>query len=174
MRRRAWTEDDLRKAVAQTKSRRGVLKLLGLRAAGGNYAQVKKYITYYNIDTTHFTGMTWNKGLRGIGKPRIALPDILVKNSDYQSYKLKKRLFREGLKIPRCEECGWAQTSQDGRIPLELDHINGNSSDNRLENLRVLCPNCHSLKPTHRGRNQKRTWASGGIGIRTTLKMLRP
>jgi 5-methylcytosine-specific restriction endonuclease McrA len=87
--------------------------------------------------------------------PKIPLKRILVKKSSYQSYKLKNCLFREGLKQRKCEICGWAKKSPDGRKPLELDHINGDSQDNRLENLRILCPNCHSLQPTHRGRNRK-------------------
>ncbi|HEY4477322.1 MAG TPA: HNH endonuclease [Candidatus Paceibacterota bacterium] len=129
---------------------------LGLREAGGNYEQVKKYIKEFKLDIKHFHGRAWNKGMRGIGKPRIPLHEILIENSSYQSFKLKKRLFAGGLKPQHCEECSWSVRSQDGYLPLELDHINGNRHDNRLENLRILCPNCHSLKPTHRGRNRKK------------------
>ena len=139
-----------------SKSYRQVLKRLGLVEAGGNYVHVKKYIVLYNISTTHFKGRGWNKGMHGRYLPIIPLSKILVENSDFQSYKLKKRLFIEGLKEKKCEECCWAKESVDGRIPLELDHINGNRCDNRIENLRVLCPNCHSLKLTHRGKNKKK------------------
>ena len=123
--------------------------------AGGNYLQIQKYLREYKIDYTHFTGKTWNKGIAGYFRPLIPLKDILVKDSDYQSFKLKKRLFREGLKKPECEMCGWAKQTMDGYLPLELDHINGDHRDSRLLNLRVLCPNCHSLQPTHRGRKRK-------------------
>lgn len=61
--------------------------------------------------------------------------------------------FAAGLKQPRCELCGWETLAPDGRLPLELDHVNGVRTDHRLENLRILCPNCHSLQPTHRGLN---------------------
>jgi len=156
MNKRSWTESQLAEAVKKSKSYRQVLFHLNLKRAGGNYAQVKKYIKEYNLDKSHFTGRAWNKGLKGIGKPRISLEEILVKESNYQSYKLKKRLFSSGLKKQCCEMCGWNKKASDGRLPLELDHINGNSKDNRLENLRVLCPNCHSLMPHYRGRNIKK------------------
>ena len=155
MKPRKWTENQLKEAVKKSKSIRQVLGLLGLKQAGGNYSQIKKYLDFYKIDKTHFTGKLWNKGLRGIGKPRIPLEKILIENSNYQSFKLKKRLFIAGLKFPKCEECEWEKKSASGHLPLELDHINGNHMDNRLENLRVLCPNCHSLKATHRGRKIK-------------------
>lgn len=143
----------LRRAVTSSTSYRQVLLKLGLREAGGNYAQLKKYLLELGIGVSHFKGRTWNKGLKIPGVPRIPLGKVLVKGSSFQSFKLKNRLFTAKLKPMRCEECGWARISEDGRLPLELDHINGDSRDNRLENLRILCPNCHSLKPTHRGRN---------------------
>lgn len=153
VKKRSWTGLQLKNAVKTSTSYRQVLKKLGLREAGGNYAQVKKYISEYQLDIRHFTGRLWNKGLKGLYRTAIPLKDILVQNSTFQSFKLKKRLFAVGLKPRHCELCGWAQSTQDGYLPLELDHINGNRYDNRLINLRVLCPNCHSLQPTHRGRN---------------------
>jgi len=153
MNRRTWSESQLKNAVAGSTSFRQVLSKLNLREAGGNYAQLKRYVAELKLDIGHFTGRTWNKGLKVKGVPRIPLEKILVKGSSFQSFKLKQRLFTAKLKPRRCEECGWDKTSPDGRLPLELDHINGDSRDNRLENLRILCPNCHSLKPTHRGRN---------------------
>lgn len=155
MRKRSWTTEQLKIATQNSLSLRQVLIKLGLREAGGNYEQIKKYLKEEQINTEQFKGRAWNKGLRGIGKPLIAIQKILVKDSYFQSFKLKKRLFTEGLKFPYCEECGWARKTEDGYLPLELDHINGDRHDNRLENLRILCPNCHSLKPTHRGRNRK-------------------
>ncbi len=151
--KRTWSEQQLKKAVKTSKSYRNVIKLLGLQPTGGNYDQIKKYIHQYGLSTNHFTGKVWNKGLKFPERNLIDLKDILVKNSSYQSFKLKKRLFSVKLKEPKCEKCGWATISIDGRLPLELDHINGDRHDNRIENLRILCPNCHSLQVTHRGKN---------------------
>jgi len=154
---RKWTEHALRDAAKTSRSIREVLGKLGLRQAGGNYAQMQRYINQYSIDISHFKGRGWNRGLNITCNPGRPLRDILKKGVDYQSFKLKRRLFREKLKPQECEECGWAKTTPEGYLPLELDHINGDRFDNRIENLRILCPNCHSLKPTHRGRNvQKR------------------
>ncbi len=170
MRKKSWTVEQLTDAVKTSLSLRQVLAKLGLIEAGGNYDQIKKYIVEYRLDSSHFHGKAWNKGVRGTKKPRVPLDTILVVGSYFQTYKLKSRLFDAGIKKKECEECGWARYSEAGHLPLELDHINGDRRDNRLENLRVLCPNCHSLKPTHRGKNKKRR---GGVtGSHATLKML--
>ena len=152
MKKRSWTEHQLKDAVKKSFSTRQVLVKLNLREAGGNYDQIKKYIREYKLDISHFKGRGWNLGMRGIGKPKISLESILVKNSSFQSFKLKKRLFMAKLKPEHCEWCGWSKRTGNGYLPLELDHINGDRHDNRITNLRILCPNCHSLTPHHRGR----------------------
>jgi hypothetical protein len=151
-RKRSWTELKLKEAVNTSTSYRQVLVKLNLRDAGGNYSQIKKYVKECGFSTKHFKGKAWNKGLKGIGKPIIPLEKILVRESYYQSFKLKKRLFLAKLKPEFCEQCGWAKKTEKSCLPLELDHINGDKHDNRLKNLRILCPNCHSLTPHHRGR----------------------
>ena len=155
-------------AVEQSTSIRSTLKIIGLKPTGGNYSSIKKKIAVLNLDISHFKGRAWNKGLVGTTRSnRIPTENLLNINVEFQSYKLKKRLFAEGIKKPKCELCGWDKKAKDGRIPVELDHINGIKTDNRLVNLRILCPNCHSLQSTHRGKNIKNNIrASGGIGIR--------
>ena len=155
MKKRSWNDDQLKRAVAESFSYRSVIKNLGLIPAGGNYAQVQCRVYELELDTSHFTGARWNKGLRYSLKNTKPVEEHLVKDSRIQSFKLKAKLFSTGLKNPECEICGWSQKSEDGRIPVELDHINGDHYDNRLENLRILCPNCHSLQLTHRGKNKK-------------------
>lgn len=156
MRKRSWTVNDLIDVVERSYSYRQVLIGLKLKEAGGNYEQVKKYILEQELDISHFKGKGWSAGLSGVGRPRVLLENILNSKTPFQSFKLKKRLFQEGLKNEKCEQCGWAQKTEEGYVPLELDHINGNRNDNRLENLRVLCPNCHSLTKEYRGRKLKK------------------
>ena len=156
MRRRKWTEGQLKDAVKRSRSYRQTLICLGLKPAGGNYAQVQKYVKEAGVSTRHFTGQGWNIGLDFCPRKKIPLNELLIRKSTFQSYKLKRRLFLEGLKLERCEVCSWAERSSDGRLPLELNHINGDRYDNRLENLEILCPNCHSLRPNYRGKNRKK------------------
>lgn len=153
--KRKWTDQDLKRAVAESFSYRQVIILLCLVPAGGNYDQIKRRILELNIDASHFTGRGWNIGLKFKPKKPQALESLLIQGSAVQSYKLKRKLIAAGMKSAACEKCGWAEMSSDGRVPVELDHINGDRTDNRIDNLRVLCPNCHSLQITHRGMNKR-------------------
>lgn len=153
--KRSWTDEQLVIAVDKSISVRSTIIELGLVPAGGNYSQVQRRIDELKLSTGHFLGMGWNRGLKFVPNPPQPLNEVLIKGSRTQSFLLKKRLIAAGIKQQMCELCGWCERSVDGRIPVELDHINGDRYDNRIENLRVLCPNCHSLQTTHRGRNKK-------------------
>lgn len=132
-----------------------VIRKCGRIPAGGNYLVMKKRIQELNLNTSHFTGKGWNTGSRyKIMVPAKPLNEVLTRDSFYQSYKLAKRLIKEGLKEKKCECCNntvWLNKE----IPLELHHINGDNTDNRIENLQLLCPNCHALTDNYRGRNRK-------------------
>lgn len=109
---------------------------LGLRPSGGNYKTLNFAIKEYNLDVSHFTGQGWNVGIRYRNfHPAIELSEILIEDSSYRSSgMLRKRLIKEGYKEYKCECCHntvWLEKP----IKLELHHINGNNTDNRIENL---------------------------------------
>ena len=157
MRRKSWNEHQLREAIRGSTSWSGVMRRLGLAVAGNSVKFIQAKAAELRLDISHFKGHGWSKGMTGMPSPPqvISLPEILVEKSCYTSSKdLKRRLFKAGLKEMRCEHCLKTEW-MGGPIPLQLDHINGIRSDNRIENLRVLCPNCHALTPTWGGRNHK-------------------
>lgn len=151
MTRPKYTIEELIEAIKQNSSIRQVLITLGLAPQGGSYATINRAIKKYNIDTSHFTGKGWNKGKSLPSKRKIE--DYLSNQQSIQSFKLKNRLISENI-LPRiCSNCNL--TEWLGKpIPIELDHIDGNNLNNNLDNLRLLCPNCHALTDTYRGKNK--------------------
>jgi 5-methylcytosine-specific restriction endonuclease McrA len=154
----AYSEIQLRQAILTSTSRREVLQKLGLVPAGGNYQSLNRAIKKWHIDTSHLIGQAWSRH-QALGSKR-SLNDYLSNQQTIQSYKLKRRLLLEGIFPHQCSNCQRTEWL-DQPIPLELDHINGNSQDNSLSNLRMLCPNCHALTPTYRGKNKKRVAPPG-------------
>ena len=146
-----YSIEQLAKAVKNSSSFRQVLINVNVAPYGGNYAILKKAVKHFQLDISHFKGQAWNKGKKL--KPKVPVEKYLKNELPIQSYKLKKKLLKEELLEPKCSCCNLTEWLNE-TIPLELDHINGNNKDNRLENLRLLCPNCHALTPTYRGKNK--------------------
>ena len=145
-----YSKELLEEAVKDSFSIADVCRKIGLRPVGSNYKTVRNKLDLFNVDYSHFTGQSWNKGLKHCEKSsRFSLEEILQENVDYSSDLLKKRLIKEGLKENKCECCGICEDN----LVLELHHINGNHYDNRLENLQILCPNCHSKTDNFRSKN---------------------
>lgn len=157
MRRFKFTDDDFIKAIQNSISISSTLKSLGLVPNGANYRMVHNQIKKLALDTSHFLGKGHLKNRKHNWNTKIPIEQILVQNSNYQSTShLKKRLIKEALLKYECSECK-LNSWMGKEISLQLDHINGVNDDNRLENLRLLCPNCHSQTPTFAGKNKSRT-----------------
>lgn len=158
------TKEEYEEAISKSYSIASVCRFLGLKPTGGNYRIVHKAIEQYSFDVSHFTGQGWNVGLKFHPKKTADLKDVLVKDSYYQSYKLKRRLIKEGIKERRCECCG-LEKWQGKDIPLELHHVNGDNKDHRIENLMLLCPNCHALTDNYRGLNKSAHRETDGVEL---------
>jgi hypothetical protein len=154
-----YSRDEAVTAVASSRSFSEALRKLGMRPAGGNHATLKKYVEEWGLSTTHFDPAALRvEHLRRLGaSTRRPLHEILVEKSTYNRGCLKRRLYEERLKERLCELCGQDEVWRGRRMTLILDHINGVANDNRLENLRIVCPNCAATLDTHCGRNQDRT-----------------
>jgi hypothetical protein len=141
-----WKDKDLIEALPKCRSFGEVASYLNM--SNSTNSLLKKRAIQLNLDFSHF---------RISGYEPSPLKELLVDNRKrpYSSHGLKKRLIREGIKEHKCECCGIVEW-MDKPTPIELDHINGNRHDNRLENIRLLCPNCHAQTDTYRGKNIKK------------------
>jgi hypothetical protein len=146
-----YSEAQARAAVAGSKSYAQALRSMGMCASGGGTATLKKWVRRWGISTAHFDPYANARGPRV--SRRRPLEEVMVEDSSFNRGHLKKRLYDEGLKEPRCEICGQGEFWRGIRISLILDHINGHGRDHRLENLRIVCPNCAATLETHCGRN---------------------
>ncbi|MER7954497.1 HNH endonuclease signature motif containing protein [Streptomyces sp. NPDC096030] len=150
-----WTREVLESAVAASTSMCGVLRHLGVEVVGGQHTHISRRIRTFGIDISHF------KPPQRAGERRRRSPvDLLVRQIPTQarrvpSDRLKRAMAAVGV-TGRCALCGIDGTWMGQSLPLEVDHIDGDWRNNRVENLRLLCPNCHSTTDTYRGRAKGR------------------
>ena len=142
-------KEELEKLVKESNSLSEILRKQGKSVSGSAVKILKDTLDNYGISYLFLDEIS-------ISKKQIPLNEILVENRNYKSSDLKKRLIKEGLKEDKCEICGCSNEWNGKPLILQLDHINGNHSDNRLENLRIVCPNCHSQTETFSNKRAKK------------------
>ena len=147
------SEEKFRQIIAHNNSWRACALEVGLCGAGKNARyQLQKRCEELKCDTSHFGSQTTNAN---IASTKYSLEEIMVENSTYTSTtKLKERIIKANLLPYKCAICGNTGEWNGQKLVLQLDHINGNHFDHRKENLRFLCPNCHSQTETFSGKNK--------------------
>lgn len=156
-----YTKEWLEELCKNSDSYAEVLKQTGRAQSGGNQSYLKKKIQEFDVDVSHFTGQGWRKNktkendIRLIGKSQYNIEEIFIINSDVNRKLIRAYILRYNLLEYQCKMCGNIGQWLNQTIALHLDHINGIPTDNRIENLRWLCPNCHATTNTYGAKNIK-------------------
>ena len=154
---RQYTKEWLQELCQDSYSYAEVLNKAGRKQGGGAQQTLKNKIELWNIDISHFTGQRWHESPNQLpqeGKEKYTLDEIFIKNSPVTQKVLRGYVERHEIIKYECVSCGCDGHWLNGIISLEIDHIDGDNTNNEITNLRYLCPNCHALTETYRGRNK--------------------
>lgn len=147
-----YTKEELQSFCDESTSLRELARKIGYSQNGGGSIQtVKEMIKSLDLNCSHFTGQSHQKNL---GKVKTKTQDYLDGIVKITSHKLRLRLIAEGYFEEVCNRCGGNEWLGE-KIPLELHHKDGNKDNNSLENLELLCPNCHVFTDTYKIKNWK-------------------
>lgn len=150
-----YTDAELLIAIKKSKSIAETMRNLGLKPRGGHYTKFHERIKNNGIDISHFNSNVNKKAHNKLNKDDF-IKKHCVKNSKIQSNKLKLKLLEFGYLNNVCAKCGLGDNWNGGKLILQLDHIDGNRYNCEINNLRILCPNCHSQTNTFGNKNQIR------------------
>ena len=154
-----YTKEWLQELCQDSYSYAEVLRKAGRKQGGGTQATLRKKIEEFGIDISHFTGQRWQDSPNQIdnheNREKYSLEEVFIKNSPVTQKVLRGYVERHNVIPYKCQNCGCDGHWQNGIIALEIDHIDGDNTNNEISNLRYLCPNCHALTDTYRGRNIK-------------------
>lgn len=146
--------EEMTAIVKRNNSLANIIRDLNLTVAGSHYKTLKKRLDEDEINYSHIpVGLNSNKN-RTFRKA-LPLNEVMIENSTYSRGSLKRRLLKEGILVSKCVICGQLPEHNGQKLVMVLDHINGINNDHRLENLRLLCPNCNSQQETFCGRHSK-------------------
>lgn len=147
--------EKVKEAVDNCESTRDALHYLGLRSAGGNYDAFKKACNKFGLEQPIGLGISIDQLRKLAEKNTVPLEEILIENSSYLNRAgIKQKLYKIDLLKEECYKCGLGPIWNGKPITLQLEHINGIYNDNRIENLSILCPNCHSQTDTFCGKRK--------------------
>lgn len=157
-----FSKEEIEQFVKDSKSYAELARKCGYgQSSGSSIAQMHQMIDQYGFDISHFTGQGWLLG-RTYKSDRYVPFNEYIKGEHAQTNKLRKKLLREGLKEYVCECC--LNTIWNGvPIPLEVHHVDGDKNNNTIENLQLLCPNCHALTDNYKGKNIQKHKKHAGV-----------
>lgn len=156
--------EQIKEVVSNSFSSSEACEKLGMAGKSGSVTRFRKFLDDNKIDYSHWTGQLWSKGKTCLDDDRLRNNKdnslIFTEKSNASSHYVRSLLLKHKIKEYKCEQCDITNNWNNKPINLQMDHINGDRKDHRLENLRWLCPNCHSQTETFCSRNRTKQKAT--------------